>query len=78
MKSKKCPVCKKEIKGWNKKMIDYNMRIHIEKHERDNLSTSTAKESYTPNKIFPTSDNAAEVSSNKDDGSASHSKEKGK
>ena len=35
MKSKKCPVCKQEIRGWNDKMIDYNMEVHIkQKHPK--------------------------------------------
>ena len=35
MKSKKCKICGKEIKGWNDKMIDYNLSVHIEKHKRE-------------------------------------------
>ena len=35
MKSMKCKICKKEIKGWNKKMLDWNMEVHLQKHKRD-------------------------------------------
>ena len=35
MKSKTCKICGKEIKGWNQKMIDFNMEVHIQKHKRD-------------------------------------------
>ena len=39
MKSKTCKICGEEIKGWNDKMIDWNMKIHLEKHKRDKEKT---------------------------------------
>jgi len=37
MEVKKCKICGKEIKGWNKKMLEWNMRVHLEKHKRENI-----------------------------------------
>lgn len=31
-----CKLCKKPIKGRSKKHVEYNMGLHIGKHERDN------------------------------------------
>ena len=38
MKSQKCKICGKEIKGWNQKMIDFNMNVHLDKHKREEKS----------------------------------------
>lgn len=35
MKSRKCPICKKEIKGWNEAMVEWNLKVHLSKHKRD-------------------------------------------
>ena len=35
MKSKKCKICGKEIKGWNDSMIDYNMKVHIDTQHKE-------------------------------------------
>ena len=37
MISKKCPFCDKEVKGWNEKMLDYNMQTHIRARHPDKL-----------------------------------------
>jgi hypothetical protein len=32
--SKKCPICKKEIKGYSESQVEYNLKIHIDaKHK---------------------------------------------
>lgn len=43
MKQKKCPICKKEIKGWNNKMIDYNMKQHILSQHPDAVNFHSGK-----------------------------------
>jgi len=32
--SDKCPVCKQEIKGFSESNLEYNMRLHMEKHNK--------------------------------------------
>ena len=32
-----CPICKKEIKGTSKSQVEYNLKLHIDKHKRKNL-----------------------------------------
>lgn len=34
--SDKCPNCNKVIKAFSESNLEYNMRLHIEKHEREN------------------------------------------
>lgn len=34
--SKKCPKCNKDIKGFSESQVGYNLKLHIEKHEREN------------------------------------------
>jgi len=31
----KCPICKKEIKAFSKSSLKYNMKLHIEKHKKN-------------------------------------------
>jgi hypothetical protein len=31
----KCNICKKEIKAFSKSNLEYNMRLHKEKHEKE-------------------------------------------
>lgn len=30
-----CPKCKKEIKGSTPSQVEYNMKLHLAKHEKD-------------------------------------------
>ena len=32
---KVCPICAKEIKGASEVHVDYNMQLHLEKHEKE-------------------------------------------
>ena len=29
----RCPECGKMLRGFNKKMLDYNMSLHVQKHK---------------------------------------------
>lgn len=31
----KCPICKKEIKGFSKTNLEYNLRLHKETHDKE-------------------------------------------
>lgn len=33
--SDKCPICKKEIKAFSKSNLEYNMKLHKEKHDKE-------------------------------------------
>ena len=33
--SDKCPKCKKEIKAFSESNLEYNMRLHKEKHDKE-------------------------------------------
>ena len=33
--SENCSVCKKEIKGFSESNLEYNMRLHKEKHDKE-------------------------------------------
>lgn len=36
--SEKCPICKKEIKGFSESQVKYNLKIHIKrKHKKDDI-----------------------------------------
>lgn len=32
--SEKCPKCKKPIKGFSKSQVEYNLKLHLEKHNK--------------------------------------------
>lgn len=34
MKAKRCPICKKEIRGFNNKQLDWNYYVHVESCKR--------------------------------------------
>ena len=34
--SEKCSICKKEIKAFSESNLKYNMRLHKEKHDKEN------------------------------------------
>lgn len=34
--SEKCKICNKEIKGFSESQVAYNLRLHMEKHGKDN------------------------------------------
>jgi glutaredoxin len=34
MKSKRCPICKKEIRGLEEKSLNWNLKLHLEKHKK--------------------------------------------
>ena len=33
--SEECKICKKEIKGFSESNLEYNMRLHKEKHDKE-------------------------------------------
>ena len=33
--SKKCPKCNKDIKGYSKSQVEYNLKLHLDKHKRE-------------------------------------------
>ena len=35
MKSKRCKICGKEIRGWNIKVVEYNLSLHLRKHKEE-------------------------------------------
>jgi len=42
--SDKCPVCKQEIKGFSESNLQYNMRLHKEKHDKGVNAIQDGKE----------------------------------
>ena len=30
-----CPICEKEIKGTSVSQVEYNLKLHLEKHEKE-------------------------------------------
>ena len=30
-----CPLCKKELKGTSNSQLEYNLKLHLEKHEKE-------------------------------------------
>jgi len=30
-----CPICKKEIKGTSVSQVEYNLKLHLEKHKKE-------------------------------------------
>lgn len=59
MKSKECEICGKEIKGWNEKMLKWNMDSHLLKHKRNDLSAENPGKPLT---FLHTSEESEEIS----------------
>lgn len=34
--SENCPICKQEIKAFSESNLEYNMKLHKEKHDKEN------------------------------------------
>ena len=33
--SKQCPKCKKEIKGYSESQVEYNLKLHLDSHNKE-------------------------------------------
>lgn len=44
--SDKCPVCKKEIKGFSESQVKYNLEVHVKQKHTQNKETEDKSKEY--------------------------------